>query len=87
MFIVENEPRSIAAESYRTLRTNIQYSSFDKEYRTIVITSSEPGEGKSTTSGKMCIRDRYSASAFATNRMDINSMQQIVVNVVKGALI
>lgn len=29
----------------------------------------------------------YSASAFATNRMDINSMQQIVVNVVKGALI
>lgn len=55
MFIVENEPRSIAAESYRTLRTNIQYSSFDKEYRTIVITSSEPGEGKSTTSGNLAI--------------------------------
>ncbi|MFU7515543.1 CpsD/CapB family tyrosine-protein kinase [Clostridium sp. HCS.1] len=55
MFIVEKEPKSIAAESYRTLRTNIQYSSFDKEYRVIVVTSSEPGEGKSTTSGNLAL--------------------------------
>ena len=55
MFIVENEPKSIAAESYRTLRTNIQYSSFDKEYRVIVVTSSEPGEGKSTTAGNLAL--------------------------------
>lgn len=55
MFIVDKEPKSIAAESYRTLRTNIQYSSFDKEYRVIVVTSSEPGEGKSTTSGNLAL--------------------------------
>lgn len=55
MFIVENEPKSIAAESYRTLRTNLQYSSFDKEYKVIVVTSSEPGEGKSTTAGNLAI--------------------------------
>lgn len=55
MFIVEKEPKSIAAESYRTLRTNIQYSSFDKEYRAIVVTSSDPGEGKSTTSGNLAL--------------------------------
>lgn len=55
MFIVEKEPKSIAAESYRTLRTNIQYSSFDKKYQTIVVTSSEPGEGKSTTSGNLAL--------------------------------
>ena len=55
MFIVEKEPKSIAAESYRTLRTNIQYSSFDKEYRAIVITSSDPGEGKTTTSGNLAL--------------------------------
>ena len=29
-FVVEKKPKSIAAEAYRTLRTNIQYSSFDK---------------------------------------------------------
>lgn len=55
MFIVEKEPKSIAAESYRTLRTNIQYSSFDKEYKVIVVTSSDPGEGKSTTAGNLAL--------------------------------
>lgn len=55
MFVVEKKPKSIAAESYRTLRTNIQYSSFDNEYRTIVVTSSEPGEGKTVTSGNLAL--------------------------------
>lgn len=55
MFIVEKEPKSIAAESYRTLRTNIQYSSFDKQYKVIMVTSSEPGEGKSTTAGNLAL--------------------------------
>ena len=55
MFIVEKKPNSIAAEAYRTLRTNIQYSSFDKEIKTMVITSSEPGEGKSTTAGNIAL--------------------------------
>ena len=31
MFIVEKKPKSIPAESYRVLRTNIQYSSIDKK--------------------------------------------------------
>lgn len=55
MFIVEKKPKSVAAEAYRSLRTNIQYSSFDKEYRTIVITSSNPGEGKSITAGNLAL--------------------------------
>lgn len=55
MFIVESEPKSIAAESYRTLRTNIQYSSFDKKYKVIMITSSEQEEGKSTTAGNLAL--------------------------------
>lgn len=55
MFLVEKKPKSISAESYKTLRTNIQYSSFDKKIRTIVVTSSEPGEGKSTTAGNLAL--------------------------------
>ena len=55
MFVVDKKPKSITAESYRTLRTNIQYSSFDKEIRVIVVTSSEAGEGKSTTAGNLAI--------------------------------
>lgn len=55
MFVVEKNPKSVAAEAYRSLRTNIQYSSFDKEYKTILVTSSNPGEGKSTTAGNLAL--------------------------------
>lgn len=54
-FVVEDKPKSMAAEAYRTLRTNIQYSSFDKEIRTIAVTSAEPAEGKSTVSGNLAL--------------------------------
>jgi capsular exopolysaccharide synthesis family protein len=47
MISIKN-PKSHAAEAFRTLRTNIQFSSLDEELRTIVITSTQPGEGKST---------------------------------------
>ncbi|SKA88644.1 capsular exopolysaccharide family [Caloramator quimbayensis] len=43
-------PKSPVSEAFRTLRTNIQFSSFDKNIKTIVLTSSGPGEGKSTVS-------------------------------------
>ena len=52
---MEKAPKSIDAEAYRSLRSNIEYSSFDDEYRVIVVTSSVPGEGKSTTSGNLAI--------------------------------
>ena len=55
MFVVEKEPMSIASESYRTLRTNIEYSSFNESLKTIVVTSSEPGEGKTTTAGNLAL--------------------------------
>lgn len=50
MYIIDNKIKSAALESYKTLRTNIQYSSLDKEIKTIVITSSELNEGKTMTS-------------------------------------
>lgn len=55
MFIVSKDPKSIAAENYRILRTNIQYSSFDNEIKRILVTSSVPGEGKSTTVGNLAL--------------------------------
>ena len=55
MFVMEKAPKSIDAEAYRSLRSNIEYSSFDDEYRVIVVTSSVQGEGKSTTSGNLAI--------------------------------
>lgn len=55
VFTVENKPNSIVAESYKTLRTNIQYSSFDKKIKTIVVTSAEMDEGKSTVAENIAL--------------------------------
>lgn len=47
--ITLSDPRSPTAEAYRTLRTNVSYTSVDKPLRMLLVTSSEPGEGKTTT--------------------------------------
>lgn len=52
-FIMEQMPKSLVAESYRTLRTNIQYSPSHNEMRSLVVTSPESSEGKSTICGNM----------------------------------
>ena len=48
-------PLSSIAESYRRLRTSIQYAQLDAPARTIVVTSANPGEGKSTTISNLAI--------------------------------
>lgn len=54
-FTLEDNPKCVVTEAYKTLRTNIQYSSFDKEIKTIVITSAEIAEGKSTVSKNIAL--------------------------------
>ncbi|MGG5460561.1 CpsD/CapB family tyrosine-protein kinase [Clostridium sp. B9] len=55
MLILENKPKSVASEYYRILRTNLQYTSIDNPIKTILITSSEAGDGKSTTSSNLAL--------------------------------
>jgi len=54
-FVVEQKSKSIVTEAYKVLRTNIQYSSFDNEIKTIVVTSAQAAEGKSTVSGNLAL--------------------------------
>ena len=49
------EPRSPTAEAYRTLRTNISYASVDKPLKTLMVTSAEAGEGKTTTLSNLAV--------------------------------
>jgi capsular exopolysaccharide synthesis family protein len=53
--ITHDHPKSPIAEAYRTLRTNIQFSSVNKEVNSLMVTSSGPGEGKSTTVANLAI--------------------------------
>lgn len=48
-------PKSVVSESIKTLRTNLQFSSVDEDIKTILITSSIPGEGKSFISANLAI--------------------------------
>ena len=47
---VIHNSKSIASESFRTLRSNIQFSNFGQSIQAIVVTSSNPNEGKSEVS-------------------------------------
>jgi Mrp family chromosome partitioning ATPase len=49
------EPRSIAAEPIRTLRTNIEFANLERNARAIMITSSVQREGKSTTVANLAV--------------------------------
>lgn len=53
--ITHKDPRSPAAEAYRMLRTNLQFSSPDKPVRSLLVTSAIPGEGKTTTAVNLAV--------------------------------
>ncbi len=48
-------PKSPTTEAYRSLLTNIEYSSVDHQIKTIAVTSSAPSEGKSTTVANLAV--------------------------------
>ncbi|MHA2787662.1 polysaccharide biosynthesis tyrosine autokinase [Corynebacterium sp. S7] len=48
--VVQSLPNSVQAESYRTLRTNLQFLNVDSKRRVFVVSSANENEGKSTTS-------------------------------------
>jgi capsular exopolysaccharide synthesis family protein len=53
--IVQADPHSPRAEAFRQLRTNLQFVNIDRAPRSIVITSSVPEEGKTTTATNLAI--------------------------------
>lgn len=53
--IAYSDPKLPISEQYRQIRTNIQFSSVDKEVKSIMVTSPEAGEGKSTTAVNLAI--------------------------------
>ncbi len=53
LLIAHHKPRDPISEAYRVLRTNLSFSAIDKELQDVLITSSSPGEGKSTTTANL----------------------------------
>ena len=53
--IVNSDPKSNVAETLRIVRTNLQFSAVDEKLKTILVTSSLPGEGKSFISSNLAV--------------------------------
>jgi capsular exopolysaccharide synthesis family protein len=51
--ITFEDPKSPVSEAYRTLRTNLRFASLDKDIKTLVVTSTIAGEGKSMTTANL----------------------------------
>lgn len=53
--ITLTDPRSPAAEAFRTLRTNIDFSGLDRSIHALLVTSVAPVEGKSLTLANLAV--------------------------------
>ncbi len=53
--VVRDAPRSARAEAFRQLRTNLHFLGIEQAPRSILVTSTLPAEGKSTTTGNLAI--------------------------------
>ena len=49
LVVVMTEPTSPAAESYRSLRTSLQFARQERQLRSVVVTSPGAGDGKTST--------------------------------------
>ena len=48
-------PNSVSSEAYRTLRTNLEFTSVDAPVQTLLVTSPGPGEGKTVTAANLAV--------------------------------
>lgn len=62
--LIDQDPKSPIAEVFRTLRTNLQFMTSNQGLKTLLVTSSVPGEGKSWVSANLAL-------AFAGERKKV----------------
>ncbi len=53
--IAHKEPKSTIAEQFRNIRTNLQFAAVGNEMRSIMITSPDPEEGKTTIISNLAV--------------------------------
>lgn len=74
--ITSLEPRHPVTEAYRSLRTNLQFSSVDETIRSLLVTSATPGEGKTTTAANLAVVFAQAGHSVILVDADIRKPQQ-----------
>src|SRR5690606_18623852 len=64
------DPDSPRVEMFRVLRTNIQFADSEREHKIVAVTSANPREGKSITSGNLAVM--FALSGKRTLVVDAN---------------
>jgi capsular exopolysaccharide synthesis family protein len=52
---VTENPRSLVSEAFRALRTNLEFSAVDRPLKTILVTSSDAGDGKTLVAANLAL--------------------------------
>jgi capsular exopolysaccharide synthesis family protein len=68
---VADKPRSPAAEAFRSLRTNLEFTAVDKPLRTILLTSAAAGDGKTTVAYNLALSLAQSGKRVALIDADL----------------
>ncbi|HQH08427.1 MAG TPA: polysaccharide biosynthesis tyrosine autokinase [Phycicoccus sp.] len=76
--IVEVDPRSPRAEAFRVLRTNLQFVDAAAHPRTIVVTSSLAGEGKSTMAANLALTMAQAGSRVCLIEADLRRRSKVL---------
>ncbi|QIW21083.1 CpsD/CapB family tyrosine-protein kinase [Bacillus thuringiensis] len=53
--IAHNKPKSPISEQYRNIRTNVEFAAIDTKIRSLMVTSPNPSEGKTTTIANLAV--------------------------------
>jgi len=66
--LVNHNPKSSFSESIKTIRTNLQFSLVNSNVKVILLTSPEPGDGKSFVSANLAVAFAQVRKISITNR-------------------
>lgn len=84
--IVHVDPRSPRAESFRALRTNLNFIDPGVTRRSYVVTSAMPSEGKSTTTANLAIALAESGASVALVDADLRRPRTAEIMGIEGAI-
>lgn len=77
--VAHKDPKSPISEVFRTLRTNIQFINTDKKIKTLLVTSTLPGEGKSWIASNLAVTFAQAGKKVVLIDADMRKGRQCII--------
>jgi succinoglycan biosynthesis transport protein ExoP len=82
----KNDIKSASSEAYRILRANLYFTSTDKKIKTVLITSPDVGEGKTTTAANLAIVLAHAGNKTVFLGADLRRPKEVSLFELKSSL-